>query len=138
MKNLAALIAGLVFGLGLIISGMSNPAKVLAFLDLSGEWDPSLLLVMLSGLAVTALGYRWAGQMSAPLFAGRFQIPTRRDIDWRLVFGAVIFGLGWGLAGLCPGPALTAVSLGGTGIIVFLVTMVLGSVMATFLSRALN
>ena len=105
-KSLAALIAGVVFGTGLSISGMTNPEVVLAFLTLDGNWDPSLVLVMASAIAVTALGYRAAASRVAPLFDSEFHRPTRAGIDRRLIVGAVVFGAGWGLAGYCPGPAI--------------------------------
>ena len=105
-KSLAALIAGVVFGTGLSISGMTNPQVVLAFLTLDGNWDPSLMLVMASAIAVTALGYRATTNRVAPLFDSEFHQPARAGIDQRLVLGAVVFGAGWGLAGYCPGPAI--------------------------------
>lgn len=125
-QALAAAVAGIVFGLGLAISGMINPTKVLAFLDVAGAWDPSLLLVMAGGLAVTFVGYRLTRQRAAPLFAARFEIPTRRDLDRRLIGGAALFGVGWGLTGLCPGPAIAALGYGMTDSFIFLVAMLAG------------
>ena len=126
----AAALAGLLFGLGLVISGMSNPLKVLAFLDLRGAWDPSLLVVMAAATVTTFLGYRWAWRREAPLAEPRFDLPTRRDIDAPLVLGAALFGLGWGLAGYCPGPALTALVLvPGEGAL-FVGAMVVGMILA--------
>ena len=109
-RNISALLAGLVFGLGLTVSSMVNPAKVLAFLDLFGNWDPSLAFVMGGALVVTALGYRLVWRRDRPVFAERFQVPGNRKVDARLAFGAVLFGIGWGLVGLCPGPAISALS----------------------------
>ena len=129
-RNIAALLAGLIFGLGLTISEMVNPAKVLAFLDLFGNWDPSLAFVMGGALIVTAIGYRLAWTQEKPAFAERFQVPGNRQIDTRLAIGAVLFGIGWGLVGLCPGPAISALSFGGAPIFVFLAAM--GAGMATF------
>jgi len=129
-RHLSALLAGLVFGLGLTISEMTNPAKVLAFLDLFGNWDPSLAFVMGSALMVTAIGYRLAWQRAAPIFADQFQLPGRSGIDGRLAIGAVLFGAGWGLVGLCPGPAIAALSFGGPPILIFLAAM--GTGMAAF------
>ena len=129
-RNIAALLAGLIFGLGLTISEMVNPAKVLAFLDLFGNWDPSLAFVMGGALIVTAIGYRLAWTQEKPTFAERFQVPGNRQIDTRLAIGAVLFGIGWGLVGLCPGPAISALSFGGAPIFVFLAAM--GAGMATF------
>lgn len=125
-RSMAALLAGLIFGFGLTISEMVNPAKVLAFLDLFGNWDPSLAFVMGSALIVTASGYRLVWMRERPVFADRFRIPDSRQIDARLAVGAVLFGIGWGLVGLCPGPAITALSFGGTPILVFLGAMAVG------------
>lgn len=129
-RNIAALLAGLIFGLGLTISEMVNPAKVLAFLDVFGNWDPSLAFVMGGALIVTAIGYRLAWTRAKPVFTERFQVPGNRQIDARLAFGAVLFGIGWGLVGLCPGPAISALSIGGTPVLVFLGAM--GAGMAAF------
>lgn len=129
-RNFAALLAGLIFGLGLTISEMVNPAKVLAFLDLFGNWDPSLAFVMGAALLVTAIGYRIAWARPKPVFADQFQVPGNRQIDQRLAVGAVLFGIGWGLVGLCPGPAISALTFGGTQIYVFLASM--GAGMALF------
>lgn len=109
---MSSYIAGLLFGAGLIVSGMAEPAKVLGFFDVVGAWNPSLAFVMAGGLAVTALGYRWCLKRPQPMCTQVFQVPTRTDIDARLLAGAAIFGLGWGLAGYCPGPAFVA-TVGG-------------------------
>lgn len=122
-RNFSALIAGLIFGLGLTISEMVNPAKVLAFLDLFGNWDPSLAFVMGAALVVTAIGYRIVWTRPKPAFADRFQVPGNRQIDARLALGAVLFGIGWGLVGLCPGPAISALTFGGIPVLVFLAAM---------------
>lgn len=105
---LAASLSGALFALGLGVAGMTRPEKVLGFLDLFGAWDPSLALVMVGAIAVYALTYRW--RTGHPLLGGTFQIPTRRDIDLRLVAGAALFGVGWGLAGYCPGPGVTSLA----------------------------
>lgn len=112
MNILFALISGLIFGLGLIISGMANPAKVQNFLDLFGIWDPSLAFVMGGAILVTAPGYWLVRKRSEPFFASNFQIPTRKDFDKKLILGSSIFGIGWGLGGFCPGPAITAIPYG--------------------------
>jgi uncharacterized membrane protein YedE/YeeE len=125
-KNVSALLAGLVFGLGLVIAEMVNPAKVLAFLDVLGHWDPSLAFVMGAALIVTAAGYRLVWNMRQPVFGDTFVVPQTREIDRRLAFGAVLFGIGWGLAGLCPGPAIAALSFGGAPAWVFLGAMSAG------------
>lgn len=135
-KNIAALIAGLVFGLGLTISQMTNPAKVIAFLDIFGNWDPSLAFVMGAALVVTAIGYRLVWQRSQPVFAETFQIPQNRRIDARLAAGAVLFGAGWGLVGLCPGPAIAAVTIGGLQAMVFLLSMTAGVVLFEVMDRS--
>ena len=109
-RHLVALLAGLVFGLGLVISQMVNPAKVIAFLDLFGNWDPSLAFVMGAALIVTAIGYRLVWRRPRPVLAERFQVPGNRKLDARLAIGALLFGLGWGLVGLCPGPAIAAIT----------------------------
>jgi uncharacterized membrane protein YedE/YeeE len=126
MRAIFGFAAGLVFGLGLVISGMSDPAKVLNFLDLFGTWDPSLAFVMGGAVLVTFVGYRLVLARRAPLLGGRFELPTRKDVDPRLVAGAALFGLGWGLGGYCPGPALTALPLAAPGTLVFVPAMLAG------------
>lgn len=121
-----AFLAGTLFGLGLTISRMIDPAKVLGFLDIAGDWDPSLALVMAGALGVMFMAYRMMGLPSAPLCADAFRVPTRRDIDGRLVAGAVLFGAGWGLVGLCPGPAISGLALGRHEIVVFVAAMLVG------------
>ena len=123
---LGALLAGIVFGLGLAVSQMINPAKVLAFLDIAGRWDPSLALVMAGALGVTALGYRLAIRRPAPLLAARFEVPTVREIDGRLLAGAVVFGIGWGLVGFCPGPAIASLAFGVKESLIFVAAMLAG------------
>lgn len=125
----AALVSGFVFGLGLIVSQMVNPAKVLSFLDIAGRWDASLALVMAAAVAVSGLGTLVARQRTAPMFASNFEWPTTTAIDSRLLGGAVLFGIGWGLIGLCPGPALTMLATGVWQIWVFVVAMLAGMVL---------
>ncbi|UHC17117.1 YeeE/YedE family protein [Methylobacterium currus] len=132
-RTASAFAAGLLFGLGLIVSGMADPAKVLAFLDVAGRWDPSLAFVMAGAVSVFAIGYRIATRRGRPLLAARLDIPTRRDLDPRLVAGAAIFGVGWGLAGLCPGPALTLLTVASTPAAIFVAAMVVGMVLGTLL-----
>lgn len=108
MRAVVNAIAGLLFGLGLLISGMANPAKVQNFLDLAGTFDPSLIFVMLGAVVVTFVGYRLVFRRPRPLLAERFFVPTVKDIDGRLTIGAALFGIGWGLSGFCPGPAITS------------------------------
>lgn len=125
-KTASAFAIGLLFGLGLLVSGMANPAKVLAFLDVTGRWDPSLALVMASALVVSAIGYRLARRRGRPLLAPRLEIPNRRDLDPRLIAGAAVFGIGWALAGLCPGPALTILTVVPAPAATFVAAMVAG------------
>lgn len=125
-RILSSFAAGLLFGLGLLVSQMANPAKVLAFLDIFGRWDPSLALVMVGAISVSALGYAVARRRGVPVLAAKLQIPGRRDLDPRLLLGAVVFGIGWGLVGLCPGPALTLLPLGLWQAFVFVAAMMLG------------
>lgn len=126
MQILMALIAGLIFGLGLILSGMTNPAKVIGFLDLAGHWDPSLGFVMAGAIAVSVVPFRLVKGWSMALLGSPIRLPTASDIDRRLVLGSVIFGSGWGLAGYCPGPALTSVLSGGIKPLVFVIAMLAG------------
>lgn len=140
MSVLIQFLVGLVFGLGLIIAGMSDPAKVLGFLDLGaiplGTWDPSLIFVMAGGVGVTLLGYRLVLGRARPLLAQRFALPTASRPDMRLVSGAALFGIGWGLAGFCPGPALVATLTGGPPALVFIAAMLVGMVLARRLATA--
>jgi uncharacterized membrane protein YedE/YeeE len=122
----SAFASGLLFGLGLIVSQMVNPAKVIGFLDIFGHWDPSLAFVMGGAVALSAAGYALIRRRGHPLLAPRFELPTRRDLDLRLIGGAALFGVGWGLAGLCPGPALVAMMFGPWEIAVFVGAMVAG------------
>ena len=130
MAILSAFASGLLFGLGLIISQMINPAKVLAFLDVFGQWDPSLALVMVGAVAASAFGYMLARRRGAPVLVASLEIPTRRDLDSRLLAGAALFGVGWGLVGLCPGPALAMLSFGLWQAFLFFGAMIAG--MAAF------
>ena len=126
MRILWGFLSGLVFGLGLVISGMANPAKVLNFLDLAGRWDPSLAFVM-GGATITAfIGYRLVWRRQAPILDQTFDIPKGRSIDRPLVTGAVLFGIGWGIGGFCPGPAWTALPLLAPGTLIFLPAMLVG------------
>ncbi|MES2511818.1 MAG: YeeE/YedE family protein [Pseudomonadota bacterium] len=126
MLILTSLLAGLVFGLGLIISGMANPSKVLGFLDLAGAWDPSLAFVMGGAVAVGLAAFRLAGNRSRSLLGADMQLPSARQIDRRLVLGSLLFGVGWGIAGFCPGPALVALGMGERKAMVFVAAMLAG------------
>jgi uncharacterized membrane protein YedE/YeeE len=134
MQQVVAAISGLIFGAGLAISGMTNPAKVLAFLDVFGAWDPTLAFVMGGALAISTTGFALASRRSRPWLADSFSLPTRTDLDPSLVGGAVLFGVGWGLVGLCPGPALANLSRGSAEITLFVAAMIVG----IFLYRALT
>ena len=126
MIALASLLAGLVFGLGLIVSGMANPAKVLGFLDLAGHWDPSLAFVMAGAIAVGAIAFAVANRRAVSILGAEMRLPSARHIDRRLVLGSVLFGIGWGVAGFCPGPALVALGTGEPKALVFVAAMLVG------------
>lgn len=126
MQGLASFLCGLLFGTGLMISGMTQPAKVLGFLDIFGRWDPTLAFVMASALAISTVGYAWARRQGRPVFAAQHLWPNRTDIDRPLVVGSVLFGIGWGLAGLCPGPALENLASLSPRVIVFVIAMIAG------------
>ena len=135
MNLLFAWLAGLVFGLGLLIAGMANPAKVLGFLDLAGHWDPSLAFVMAGAIAVAAVGFKFARTRTRSLLGLPMNLPTARHIDRRLVVGSLLFGIGWGLAGVCPGPALVLLGSGiGKGA-VFVIAMLVGMGLFEWLER---
>lgn len=139
MAILVQFAIGLIFGLGLILSGMANPAKVLNFLDVggipAGTWDPSLIFVMAGAIAVTFAGFRSVLRLERPFFAARFHVPTRKDVDPRIIVGPAIFGIGWGLAGFCPGPALTALGFGTSSAVIFVAAMCAGMVLARFVDH---
>jgi hypothetical protein len=138
MRILAGLLAGLLFGAGLAISQMINPAKVLAFLDVAGAWDPSLAFVMLGAVVVTALGYRFVLRQPKPLLDDSFSVPTRTDVDGRLVIGSAIFGVGWGLGGYCPGPAIASIGFGAMTTVVFVIFMAIGMIAGRLLPTVLK
>lgn len=129
-RDAVAFLAGSLFGAGLTVSQMINPRKVLAFLDITGDWDPSLLLTMGGALVVTTVGYRFALDRPSPVFDERFRVPAVSMIDARLVTGSALFGIGWGLAGYCPGPALSAMVLGGVEPLLFIGAMLAGGLLA--------
>jgi uncharacterized protein len=126
MQRMIEFILGLLFGLGLLISGMTDPSKVLGFLDLSGTWDPSLVFVMGGGVMVGVLGFAWAKKRNTSLSGQTFQWPDLVHIDRPLVLGSLMFGVGWGLAGFCPGPALVSMAAGHDKALVFVLAMVAG------------
>ena len=129
MRPILGFIAGLTFGIGLIISGMADPAKVLNFLDIFGDWDPSLAFVMGGAFVTAFIGFRLVWRQSASAIGHAFDLPASTAIDAPLLTGAAIFGIGWGLGGFCPGPAWTALAMGSPGILVFLPAMLIGIVL---------
>jgi uncharacterized membrane protein YedE/YeeE len=129
---LVSFASGLLFALGLGISGMTQPAKVIGFLDFTGKWDPSLACVMIGATMVHAILYRLIRHRSSPVFTSTFTVPTRRDIDLRLVGGAALFGIGWGIGGFCPGPALTSLPSGHLPVLIFVAAMIVGMYLYTF------
>lgn len=128
-------LAGLMFGIGIAISGMMNPAKVLNFFDVAGIWDPSLLIVMVTALAVTAVGYRLVMRRARPIFEPRFQVPTSRTIDAKLIGGSALFGIGWGMSGFCPGASLPALGTGNPAVLIFTAALVAGMFLARVAMR---
>ncbi len=134
MRFLTTLFAGLLFGTGLILSGMANPKKVQNFLDIFDSWDPSLAFVMGGAILVTAPGFWLVQKRTSPFFHDVFQLPARKDIDARLVTGAAIFGVGWGLGGLCPGPAVTSLLFFTPGVLIFVPAMLVGMILAKFIA----
>ncbi|MDY7564481.1 YeeE/YedE family protein [Pseudomonas sp. RTC3] len=126
MIKLTAFFSGLIFGLGVLLAGMANPAKVLGFLDLAGAWDPSLGLVMTGAIAVAILPLNWARKQKQSLLGAPMQIPVKRELDSRLIGGSLLFGVGWGIAGICPGPAVAILLTGHWQIIVFMGAMLAG------------
>jgi uncharacterized membrane protein YedE/YeeE len=126
MRLIGSFIIGLIFGIGISISGMANPAKVVNFFDFAGIWDPSLAFVMGGALIVTAIGYTFVLKRPAPLLDGTFHLPTRKDLDLQLLGGSVVFGVGWGIAGFCPGGALPALGTGVSDVFVFVGAMLVG------------
>ncbi len=124
--ELVALTAGVLFAAGLVVSGMAQPSKVIGFLDVSGAWDPSLAFVMAGAIGVHALAYRWIRRRAKPLFAAELAVPASQGIDARLLAGAALFGIGWGLGGFCPGPALVSLMSGAPKAVVFVAAMLAG------------
>ena len=135
MRLITAYLIGLLFGLGIVISGMANPAKVLNFFDIAGSFDPSLIFVMGGALITTFIGYRFVLRRDRPLLAERFLIPTNYEIDARLIGGSALFGVGWGIAGFCPGGALPALGTGRIEVAIFVAALIVGILAARFLMR---
>lgn len=134
--RLVPLVSGLLFGAGLTISGMTDPQRVRGFLDVFGHWDPTLLFVMAGAIAVMAITWQIQSRMAQPIFAGKFSLPGCRDVDSKLIAGSTIFGVGWGIAGLCPGPAIASLALAPGAAVTFLAAMFAGMAMhAAFAKR---
>lgn len=136
--GLAALVVGFIFALGLGVSGMTQPQKVIGFLDLFGNWDPSLIFVMIGAIVVHFVTYRLIRRRPSPLLVSKWQVPTKTDITVALVLGSFIFGIGWGLAGFCPGPALTSLGSFETKPVVFVLAMLVGMYVFKFLDQKLK
>ena len=135
MHVVTSLLAGLVFGLGLIVSGMANPAKVLGFLDLAGRWDPSLAFVMAGAIAVGLIAFAVARRRTVSFLGVEMRLPKTNKIDRRLIGGGLLFGIGWGIAGFCPGPALVALGMGETKAVVFVLAMLSGMIVFAWIER---
>ena len=133
MRMFVIYLIGVVFGTGIVLSGMANPAKVINFFDVAGSWDPSLAFVMGGALIVTAIGYRLVFGRERPLWEGRFNLPTARKLDARLIGGSAVFGVGWGIAGFCPGGALPAIGTGQSEVLIFVAAMLAGIFAARYL-----
>ena len=136
MKNIITLLAGLIFGLGLIISGMTNPEKVIGFLDVAGQWDPSLMFVMLGGIAVAYVGFQFVRDKSQTIFDDAIHLPGKTHLSKELIIGSLLFGAGWGLAGFCPGPALVAMGAGYKEAFIFVMAMIVGMTIHDHLFKA--
>ncbi len=137
-SNLSALLAGLLFGMGLMLSGMSNPGEVLGFLDWSGTWSPDLIGVLGSAVLVSMIGFQWARRRERPWFEAEFPALPKKPIDRSLLLGNFLFGIGWGLAGYCPGPALAGLALGNEEVLVFLIAMLAGGFLQQMWARKRN
>lgn len=135
MRKLMAFLAGLIFGIGLLTAGMANPAKVLAFLDLGGAWDPSLALVMAAAIGVAFLPFSWARTQRVSVLGAPMQLPGKRELDRRLIGGSLLFGIGWGIAGICPGPAVAILLTGRWQVLLFVAAMLVGMLVFAALER---
>ena len=136
MRIIATYLVGLIFGVGISISGMANPAKVLNFFDFAGSWDPSLMFVMGGALAVTFVGYRIVLKRPHPLLEGQFLLPRKSDLDGTLIAGSAVFGIGWGIAGFCPGGALPALGTGDASVFLFTGALIAGILCAKWVQQS--
>ena len=132
---LTTFVAGLLFGMGLAVSEMVDPGRVTGFLDIAGQWDPTLLLVMGGALTITLPGFYMVLKLPGPWFSERFSLPTKKDLDWRLIAGATLFGIGWGMAGFCPGPALAALVTLSPQVVLFMLAMIAGQLLAMLVEK---
>lgn len=135
MRKVMAFLAGVIFGIGLLLAGMANPAKVLAFLDVTGHWDPSLALVMAAAIGVAFLPFSWARLQRTSLLGAPMQLPAKREVDRRLIGGSLLFGSGWGIAGICPGPAVAMLLTGHWPVWLFSAAMLVGMLVFAVLER---
>lgn len=135
MRKLTSFAAGLLFGLGLLLSGMANPAKVIGFLDVAGAWDPSLALVMVGATATALVPFTWAKRRERSLLDAPMQLPSKRELDGRLIGGSLVFGIGWGVAGICPGPAIAVLLSGHWQVVLFVLAMLGGMLLFSALER---
>lgn len=134
-KNISALFAGLLFGIGLILSGMTNPSKVLGFLDIFGNWDPSLMFVMIGAIGVSFFAFRKASNLTHTVIKEPVQLPAAKQVDKSLIIGSLLFGIGWGMIGLCPGPAMASLAVGGFDLLLFVMAMIIGMEIYRLLSN---
>jgi hypothetical protein len=135
MRKLTSFSAGLLFGLGLLLSGMANPAKVIGFLDVAGAWDPSLALVMAGAIATALVPFTWAKRRERSLLDAPMRLPSKRELDGRLIGGSLVFGIGWGVAGICPGPAIAVLLSGHWQVVLFVLAMLGGMLLFSALER---
>ena len=135
MRLFSIYVIGIIFGVGISMSGMANPAKVINFFDVAGTWDPSLMFVMGGALLITFIGYRFVLKGQSPVFDSKFHLPNKQDIDMQLVGGSALFGIGWGIAGFCPGGAIPAIGTGHNEVFIFMASLVVGIMIARFLQR---
>ena len=135
MRILTSFAAGLLFGLGLLLSGMANPAKVIGFLDVAGAWDPSLALVMVGAIATALVPFTWAKRRERSLLDAPMRLPSKRELDGRLIGGSLVFGIGWGVAGICPGPAIAVLLSGHWQVVLFVLAMLGGMLLFSALER---
>lgn len=138
MKDIISLLTGIMFGAGICISGMVNPAKVIGFLDITGSWDPSLAFAMAGGLTVMIVANLFAVKMNRPVYAEYWRLPTKDRLDTQLVMGSAIFGIGWGLGGFCPGPALTSIAYSNSTLLLGVAAYIMGVVLSLIVKSALS